>query len=66
MTVVDRHTSKLLAAIAIVESSRATHIHWAEYRRRGGTDDPGAGDLQHHDQSIRDYDLVLEVLRSYL
>lgn len=51
-------------AIDTVEDSRRTHVHWAEWRRRGGKGDDMAGDLAHHEQAIRDYDQVLEVLRA--
>jgi len=53
------------AAMKVVRSSRLTHVHWAEWRRNGGTGDDMAGDLEHHEDAIRDYDLVLKVLRSY-
>lgn len=49
-------------AIAIVEDSRQTHVNWAKWRRRGGKGDDGAGDLEHHETAIRDYDHVLAVL----
>ena len=50
-------------AVAVVESSRLTHVHWAEWRRNGGTGDDMAGDLEHHEEAIRGYDHVLTVLR---
>ena len=52
-------------AIAIVESSRLTHIHWADWRRAGGVGDDMAGDLAHHEEAIADYDHVLAVLRGF-
>lgn len=52
-------------AIRIIESSRLTHVEWAQWRRDGGTGDEMAGDLEHHEQAIRDYDFVLSVLRKH-
>lgn len=55
-------------AMKVIRSSRQTHVHWAEWRRKGhGTDQDHEmiGDLEWHEDAIRDYDLVLRVLRSY-
>ena len=50
-------------AIETIEDSRTTHVHWAEYRARGGADDPGAGDEAHHRRCLVEYDHVLVALR---
>lgn len=49
-------------ALRIIRSSRRTHIHWAQWRRRGNDGDEMAGDLEHHEKAIADYDHVLSVL----
>jgi hypothetical protein len=54
-------------AIAIIEDSRQTHVNWADWRRKGNgtdTDHEMIGDLEWHENAIRDYDHVLAVLRS--
>ncbi len=54
-------------AIAIVTSSRQTHVNWAEWRREGhGTDEDHemVGDLAYHEAAIQDYDHVLALLRT--
>lgn len=53
-------------AIAVVESSRQTHVAWADFLRSGEEFEPTAdniGDVDHHERCIADYDHVLSVLR---
>ena len=55
-------------AIAIVEDSRLTHVHWADWRSKGhGTDEDHdlIGDLAYHEAAIRSYDHVLAVLHGF-
>lgn len=50
-------------AIAIAAENRGNHEQWADWRRRGHDDNPLAGDLEHHERAIEEYDLILGVLR---
>lgn len=52
-------------AIAIVQDSRTSHVHWRDWRLAGhGTDEDHemVGDLAYHEGAIADYDHVLRVL----
>lgn len=60
---------EVAAAIEIIESSRRTHVQWAEWQERTPgwreqvtPEDPG--DPHHHRACIVDYDRVLAVLRA--
>lgn len=67
MTSMDNPESAISRAIAIIEESRQTHVRWADWRRKGNgtdTDHEMIGDLEWHENAIRDYDHVLAVLRA--
>lgn len=57
-------------AIRSIEHSRQTHVDWAHYARlhpdwakARAPRSESAGDVEHHDKCIREYDQVLDVLK---
>ncbi len=53
---------RVALAIQRINESIASHVSWRNYRLRQGEDDPKCGDLQHHEECLKDYDEVLQVL----
>ena len=58
--------TKLEQAIAIIENGARIHRDWIDYLKSRPDDAQAvalAGSIGHHEKWIRDYDLVLEVLK---
>jgi hypothetical protein len=49
-------------AIKIITEHREIHVMWADYRREGGRNDPGAGNLRHHLKCAKRYERILLML----
>lgn len=57
--VVDRHNALIYA-----RSHLKTHIRWRDYLKAGGElPAEEVGDVEHHEQAIRELDVICRVLR---
>lgn len=62
--------AEISAAIRIIEETRQTHLDWIAYLGDSAGAIPDevvetAGDTAHHEACVRDYDVVLTVLRRW-